>query len=126
MPLVVPGMTKMRAEHVALETMIVEVPLIVALDRVERSKPVPVIVTKVPTGPLVGLMEILGFPDVHEVLAVVVDESFGAELFPDLEQAPTRRSAARTKLLVGVIFACMSSLRAPPTCPVKYMSVASA
>ena len=118
-PLVVPGLIKTLAVHVALETIIAAVPLIVALDRVERSKPVPVIVTKVPTGPLVGLIEILGVPDVHELLAVVDGESFGAELFPDLDQAPARSSPVSTKLWISVIFAFMSWLPAPLTCPVK-------
>ena len=59
-PVVVPGIIKTFAVLVELEIRIAVVPFTVMLLRVDKSKLVPVIVSKVPTGPLVGFTEMLG------------------------------------------------------------------
>ena len=59
-PVVEPGMTSARVVSAALDIIIAEVPLIVTFVVFERSKFVAVIVKSVPTGPLVGLIEMLG------------------------------------------------------------------
>ena len=79
-PLVVPGITKAVVIPVVFATMIATVPFIVTLVAPERSKLLPVTVNSVPTGPLVGLNEILG-----EAVAAPLG-SFAADPLPDLPQ----------------------------------------